>query len=205
MRTKTGLLIGVAALAAGLAHAGWAQAATVTQRTTYFAVKGSTLEELDRDLSRSGPYVAETGLRHPGATEVKFDGQVTYKRVAGGCKVDQTNLGLTLNMTLPRWTPPRRVAPETILVWQTLEQDIRRHENRHAEIAREWLKRMEMAIRNLRPRPSCAAMEADVNNVTQRYLASHERAQIEFDTIEGREVNFRLRRALNRTMQEYGR
>ncbi|HSP25185.1 MAG TPA: DUF922 domain-containing protein, partial [Saliniramus sp.] len=184
---------------------GPAQAGTVTQRTTYFAVKGSTLEELDRDLNRSGPYVAETGLRHPGATEVKFDGEITYKRVDGGCRVDQTNLSLTLNMTLPRWTPPKRVAPETVLVWRTLEEDIRRHENRHADIAKEWLKRMEMAIRNLRAKPSCAAMEADVNNVTQRYLASHERAQIEFDTIEGREVNFRLRRALSRTMQEYGR
>lgn len=201
MLTKSGLLlIGALSLVTGLAHAG-----TVTQRTTYFAVNGATLEELDRDLSRRGPYVAETGLRHPGATEVKFDGEVTYKRVEGGCRVDQTNLGLTLNMTLPRWTPPKRVAPETVLVWRTLEEDIRRHENRHAEIAKEWLKRMEMAIRNLRTQPTCAAMEADVNNVTQRYLASHERAQIEFDTIEGREVNFRLRRALSRTMQEYGR
>ncbi|NDV85206.1 DUF922 domain-containing protein [Aurantimonas aggregata] len=206
MRTNRGLpLIGVLALGVGLAHALPAEAAKVTQRTTYFAVKGSTLEELDRDLSRSGPYVAETGLRHPGATEVKFDGQVTYKRDASGCQVDQTNLSLTLNMTLPRWTPPKRVAPETVMVWRTLEEDIRRHENRHADIAKEWLKRMEMAIRNLRTQPSCAAMEADVNNITQRYLASHERAQIEFDTIEGREVNFRLRRALSRTMQEYVR
>ncbi|HEX2019357.1 MAG TPA: DUF922 domain-containing protein [Aurantimonas sp.] len=201
MLTKSVLLL-IGALAMGTAMA---QAGTVTQRTTYFAVRGSTLEELDRDLSRSGPYVAETGLRHPGATEVKFDGEVTYKRVDRGCQVDQTDLRLTLNVTLPKWTPPKRVAPQTVLVWQTLEKDIRRHENRHAEIAREWLKRMEMAIRNLRTEPSCAAMEAQVNDVTRRYLASHERAQIEFDTIEGREVNFRLRRALHRTMQEYGR
>jgi len=44
-----------------------------------------------------------------------------------------------------------------------------------------------------------------VNTVTARYLAGHERAQVEFDTIEAREVNFRLRRALYRAVQEQGR
>lgn len=196
MRKATAsIIVGFAVLWAGSAGAG-----SVDQKTSYFAVRGSTLAELDRDLNRQGPYVAETGLRHPGATEVKFDGKVSYKRLADGCAVDRADLGLMLRITLPKWTPPKRVARRTVLVWQTLEADIERHENQHAAIARNWLKRMEMAVRNLRTERTCADMEARVNMVTQRYLAGHERAQMEFDTIEGREVNFRLRRALYRTM-----
>ncbi|MEC5290831.1 DUF922 domain-containing protein [Aurantimonas sp. C2-6-R+9] len=196
MRAGMGsIVVGLAWLWAGVAHAG-----SVDQETSYFAVRGSTLAELDEDLNRQGPYVAETGLRHPGATEVKFDGKVTYKKVTKGCAVDRADLGLTLHITLPKWTPPKRVSARTVLVWRTLEADIKRHENQHATIAKTWLKRMEMAVRNLRTERTCADMEMHVNTVTQRYLAGHEQAQIEFDTIEGREVNFRLRRALNRNL-----
>lgn len=197
MRSRFGVCVVVAALCVPAV----AGAASIREKTTYFAVRGSTLAELDHDLNRRGPYVSETGIRHPGATQVKFDGKVTYERTAEGCAVDKTNLSLDLEMTLPRWIQPKRVPARTKLIWDTLEKDIRRHENHHAAIARNWLKRMESAIRNLRSEPTCSAMEAMVTTVTQRYLAGHERAQIEFDTIEGREVNFRLRRALARAVE----
>ncbi|MCQ0986233.1 DUF922 domain-containing Zn-dependent protease [Jiella marina] len=205
MKLTTGLcVLGVALSLAGAAAVG-AGAASITEKTTYFAVKGSTLAELDQDLNRRGPFLSETGVRHPGATEVTFDGKVSYKRTSEGCEVDQTNLSLNLEITLPKWTPPKRVSPQTRLIWQTLEADIVRHENRHAAIAKNWLKRTESALRNLRPERTCREMEAMVNTVTARYLAGHERAQVEFDTIEAREVNFRLRRALYRAVQEQGR
>ncbi|MCE7030665.1 DUF922 domain-containing Zn-dependent protease [Jiella avicenniae] len=198
MKSRLGLCVAVVALCLPAV----ADAASIREKTTYFAVRGSTLAELDQDLNRRGPYVSDTGIRHPGATQVKFDGKVTYKRTPDGCAVDATNLSLDLEMTLPKWIQPKRVPARTKLIWETLEKDIHRHENRHAAIATNWLKRMESAIRNLRTEPTCSAMEAMVNTVTQRYLAGHERAQIEFDTIEGREVNFRLRRALARAVDE---
>ncbi|WAP68585.1 DUF922 domain-containing Zn-dependent protease [Jiella pelagia] len=198
MRSRFGVCVAVAALCLP-AIAG---AASVSEKTTYFAVRGSTLAELDNDLNRRGPFLAETGIRHPGATQVKFDGKVTYKRTPEGCAVDAAALSLDLEMTLPKWVQPKRVSARTKLIWDTLEKDIRRHENRHAAIAKNWLKRTESAIRNLRAEPNCSAMEEMVTVVTQRYLAGHERAQIEFDTIEGREVNFRLRRALARAVGE---
>ena len=203
MTPKLGLFVAVAAVVMpGLIAPPVADAASIREKTTYFAVRGSTLPELDQDLSRRGPFISGTGIRHPGATEVKFDGKVTYKGTPDGCAVDRTNLSLDLEMTLPRWNPPRQVPARTKLIWDTLAKDIHRHESRHAAIAKQWLKRMEMAIRNLRAEPTCEAMEAMVTTVTQRYLAGHERAQIEFDTIEGREVNMRLRRALARAVSD---
>ena len=180
-----------------------AGAATVKQTTRYFAVHGATLSELDRSLNQAGPLVSETGQRHPGATEVRFDGKVTYKRVARGCTVDRTNIGLDLNIMLPKWQQPRRVSQETVLVWNTLSADIKRHELQHAAIAKNYLKRMEMALRNLQPERDCSAMESRVNQVTDHYLAGHQQAQMEFDKVEGREVNVRLRRALSQTLAGY--
>lgn len=199
-------VIAIAALAGIVTNIGFdnpAQAGTIRQTTRFFAVRGTTLAELDRDLNRSGPYVSETGMHHPGATEVRFNGTVTYKPVAGGCAVDKTNVGLNLEIMLPKWHRPRRVAAQTVIVWNTLAADIKRHELQHAAIARGYLKRMEMALRNLGRERNCAAMEARVNQVTDRYLSAHQRAQIAFDRVEGREVNVRLRRALSRTLAGY--
>ncbi len=196
-------MVALVALAMSVGLGDAARAGTIKQTTRFFAVHGTTLAELDRDLNRAGPYVSETGMHHPGATEVRFNGTVTYKTVRGGCAVDKTNVGLNLDIMLPKWRQPRRVARQTVIVWDTLAADIRRHEMQHAAIAKNYLKRMEMALRNLRPERSCAAMEARVNQVTDRYLSGHQQAQIEFDKVEGREVNVRLRRALSRTLAGY--
>ncbi|MBC8128917.1 MAG: DUF922 domain-containing protein [Rhizobiaceae bacterium] len=186
-------------LLAAVAPAGTAE---VRERTKYFTVTGTTLEELDRDLSRKGPLMTATGLRHPGATEVKFDGKVTYQPLEGACRVAGTGLNLRLVKTLPKWTAPRGASPTTAIVWKTLSDDIARHEADHARIAKAYVKKMESALRNLRPEADCAAMEARVNAVSARYLADHQRAQLEFDTVEGREMNRRLKRLLARNVRE---
>lgn len=196
-------MVALAAVAISGGFGNAARAGTIKQTTRFFAVHGTTLAELDRDLNRAGPYVTETGMHHPGATEVRFSGTVTYKAVSGGCAVNTTNVGLDLDIVLPKWQQPRRVERQTVIVWKTLAADIERHEFQHAAIARNYLKRLEMALRNLRAERSCTAMEALVNRVADRYLSGHQQAQTEFDKVEGREVNVRLRRALSRSLAGY--
>lgn len=175
--------------------------AQISETVTYFTVRGSTLEEIDEELQERGPPVGVTGMRHPGATRVRFDGFVTYRTENGRCRVDETNLSLDVEMMLPRWEGSRKASAQTNVIWRTISQDIERHEREHADIARHWLRRMQGALRNLKPQRDCRAMEARVNATTHRYLQWHERAQRDFDIVEGREVNYRLRRALRANLQ----
>lgn len=192
--------LSLVALLAGSTSA--ALAADIREHTRYFSIGGSTLEELDRDLSRNGPLMAGTNMRHPGATEVKFDGKVTYKPDGGLCRVAKTELTLRLVKTLPKWSAPNSATPSVALIWKTLSDDIARHEGDHARIARSYVRKMESAIRNLGAAKTCEEMEARVNAVSARYLAAHQAAQVEFDVIEGREMNMRLRRLLKRNIAE---
>lgn len=178
-----------------------ASAADIRQKTTYFTVRGATLEELDRDLDRKGPLMAATGSRHPGATEVKFGGKVTYKPADGSCTVDSTALTLHVTETVPKWARPKSASVTTAIIWKTLSDDIARHEAQHANIARTYVKKMESALRNLAPERDCDAMQARVDEITARYLAWHQQAQAQFDVIEGREMNMRLRRLLKRNVE----
>lgn len=180
-------------------------AAQISERTTYFSVHGSTLEEIDADLQRRGPVVGSEGLRHPGATSVKFDGHVTYRRQGTDCVVDETHLALHLEMTLPKWRSRNEAPREVALIWRTLSEDIDRHEREHADIAKRYVRRMESALRNLGTQRNCRAMEERVTATTRRYLRDHERAQRQFDVVEGREVNRRLRRALEANLRAENR
>lgn len=184
---------------------GAASAARISQRTTYFTITGSTLEQIDQELDRKGPYVADTGIHHPGTTQVKFAGKVTYQPDEGSCRVADILVTLDLVTTLPRWRPAKPASEQTKLIWATVESDIRRHEKGHAEIARMWAAKMEMALRNLGPARDCAAMEKSVTAVTDRYLARHEEAQRQYDIVEGREMSRRLRRALELRLSKAGK
>ncbi|WP_062227827.1 DUF922 domain-containing Zn-dependent protease [Aureimonas frigidaquae] len=186
----------ILALVLGACASQAASAADIAERTRHFTVTGATLEELDRSLARNGPMTGGGDAGHPGATSVTFDGQVNYRPDGTRCRVAVANFQLRTEIILPRWKRPRKPDPVVVLLWETLERDVARHEQQHADIARNWVTRMEMAVRNLAPQRDCHAMETLVARTTNRYLDGHERAQHEFDRQESHEMSLRLRRLL---------
>jgi predicted secreted Zn-dependent protease len=188
---KSALVLCLAA-AAGLAHVPSTQAETVITKTfAYFPVRGTTAADLDEALSRGGPLLQSTGNRHPGATEMKFGGSVTYSERPGRCGVDSARITLDTKIILPRWTQRRRADRDLAMIWDTLSGDIKRHEERHAEIAREYARKLESSVEGLRPQADCAAMEAAVARTTEQVLAEHDRDQARFDRVES--INFERR------------
>lgn len=163
----------------------------ITKSFAYFPIKGSTAADLDEALSSSGPLVKGTGARHPGATEMKFGGSVIYAQHANRCSVDTAKITLHTKIILPRWTQRRRADRDLALIWDTLASDIKRHEERHAEIARQHARKLQKAIEDLRPRENCAEMEAEVARVTEEILAAHDADQARFDRVES--INFEKR------------
>lgn len=197
------LTVLIAAAAAILAVAPAAQAETITRKSfSYFSVGGKTAAELDRELSRRGPAVKATGMRHPGATRMKFGGNVTYAETNGRCRIAEATITLDTRIILPRWKNRQRAEAGLALVWDTLARDIKRHEERHAEIARIHARKLEEAIDKLRPRRDCEAMKARVAEVTNRILADHDREQARFDRTESINFESRMVRLLEYRLQQ---
>jgi predicted secreted Zn-dependent protease len=181
----------------------------ITKSLSYFPVRGRTAADLDDALSQSGPLLQGTGIRHPGATEMRFGGTVTYvdqqpsdnlfaamltlllNRQGTYCAVDSARITLDTKIILPRWTQRRRAGADLTLIWDTLSGDIKRHEERHAEIARQYARKLESDVKGLRAQPNCQAMEAEVARITESVLAEHDAEQARFDRIEA--INFERR------------
>ncbi len=167
---------------------GLADAASVSRSYSYFRIGGATLSELQDELTARGPTVKSTGRRHPGATEMQFVNRLDYDGDAGKCRVSKASVSVKAKITLPRWTRPAGAAEDTKLIWGALAGDIKRHEESHVSIARDYARQIEEALLALPAQKTCAIAADRAQETIRRLLAAHDAAQERFDRIE--RINF---------------
>lgn len=168
----------------------------INKSFSYFTIGGRTAEELDKALSTGGPMMKSTGARHPGATRIKFGGSITYVNRGGRCAVGSARVTLSTRIILPRWKYRRQAGRDLALVWDTLSSDIKRHEERHAEIARNHARRMEKMFLALKPESDCERMQASVARVSATAIEDHDKDQARFDRTEAANFDKRMIRLL---------
>jgi predicted secreted Zn-dependent protease len=168
----------------------------ITKTYSHYPVGGRTSGELEQELWRQGPELAETGNRHPGATRIKIGRMISYAQSNGKCAVRDVEVRLETHLTLPRWTERDGADRTAALVWIVLSSDIKRHEERHAEIARQWARTLERELRALRPQPDCVRMQAQVEAVSKTILEKHSADHDRFDRVEAASFERRISRIL---------
>ncbi len=177
--------------------AGTVRAETIFRKTfSYFAISGKTPAELDDELAKRGPMARATGARHPGATQIKFGGSVTYYESGGRCAVKDAKVTLSTKIILPKWSNRRNASKEMRLIWDTLASDIKRHEERHAEIARTHARKLERDLQKLGTASNCNTMKDRVSRVSEESVAAHDADQRRFDRIEAANFENRMFRLL---------
>ena len=167
-----------------------AQAASLSKTYSYFNIGGLTLTEIEKELERRGPKLSGTGKRHPGATRMDFNTRLGYRERNGRCAITEARVTVKADVILPRWRQ-RGAESDVRLIWETLSSDIKRHEESHVIIARNYARELEDALKAVRPERTCDQTAAKAKQVNDRILARHDAAQDEFDRIEG--INFESR------------
>ena len=166
-----------------------AQAAKIYKIVSYYTLSGTTPAQLDKALTRNGPYLKSTGSHHPGATTISFDPRLKLVKDGRYCKVAAVSVDVHAKMSLPRWKQRSKTKSiEMALVWDTLSRDIKRHEESHIVIARAHATKIERAIKSLPYRTDCDELKQDIEKTTFNILADHDNAQKQFDRAEA--VNF---------------
>jgi predicted secreted Zn-dependent protease len=177
----------------------------VKKSISYFQIGGRTADDLDKELSRHGPLTQSTGARHPGATEIKFGGEISYTEKGGQCSIGKVKVTLNTKILLPRWTNRKRANAELALIWDTLSADIKRHEERHAEIARGYARELEGKLKALRPQRDCDILQQQVAATSRDVMAAHDKDQLRFDKVESKNFDTRMMRLLYHRLQANGR
>ncbi|MBZ9993818.1 DUF922 domain-containing Zn-dependent protease [Mesorhizobium sp. BH1-1-4] len=178
-----------------------ADAANLVKTYSYFAIGGRTLEDIEKQLAKHGPQVKSTGSRHPGATQMAFTTRVSYASQPGSCRIADAVVTVKVKVILPEWRRPRRADADVRLFWDTLSADIKRHEDRHVEIAKNHARALEDALKATYPRKDCDAAKAKAAEITAAELARHDQDQVRFDRVEGVNFESRILRLLRYRMQ----
>ncbi len=176
---------------------GMAKAEVVARKSiSYFDIKGRTADELDAALNQRGPLAMGSSSHHPGATKIRFGGNATYSEADGRCYISDVKVTVDTEIILPRWRDRRNADKQLSMIWDTLAADIRRHEDRHVEIARQHARQMERQILALRPAADCDTLQEKANEVTERETERHDADQARFDRIEAINFTSRMQRLL---------
>ncbi|MDX8447208.1 DUF922 domain-containing Zn-dependent protease [Mesorhizobium captivum] len=187
------LIFSLAAMPAG--------AASLVKTYSYFSVGGRTLDDIEKQLTKNGPEVKSTGSRHPGATQMAFTTRVSYAQTANSCRIANAQVTVKVKVILPEWRRPRKADPDVRLFWDTLSADIKRHEERHVEIAKNHARELEDALKATYPQKTCEAAKAKAAEISAAILARHDRAQVQFDRVESVNFESRIIRLLRYRMQ----
>jgi len=168
-----------------------ASAENVNKTYSYFSVGGKTLDELERELNKRGPKVKTTGQRHPGATRMQFNTRLGYMEKNGSCRVTEATVTVKAKVILPRWRQRNGADQDVRLVWDTLSSDIKRHEDQHVAIARDYARKLERQLTRLRSK-DCKTVAAKAEATADALLKKHDQAQAKFDQAEAANFEKRL-------------
>jgi predicted secreted Zn-dependent protease len=174
-----------------------AQSASLSKSYSYFSIGGSTLDEIETQLAKRGPQLKNSSKRHPGATRMEFTTRLGYAEgTNGSCEIVQANVSVRARVILPRWRRSKKADEDVRLIWDTLSSDIKRHEESHVIIAKNHAREMEEALKGLYRQKSCRILAAKAKAISAKLLEKHDRAQVEFDRIEGMNFESRILRLL---------
>lgn len=175
---------------------GSASAASLSKTYTYFSIGGDTLDEIETELSKRGPQLNGAGRRHPGATQMEFTTRLNYADAGDGCEIVDASVSVEAKVILPRWRKRAKSDDDVRLFWDTLSSDIKRHEESHVGIAKNFAREIEQALEKLGRRDTCGELAQKAAEVRERLLVKHDKAQASFDRVEGKNFQSRMLRLL---------
>ena len=156
---------------------------TIKERTTTYSVSGKTGKDIYQQIVRKGPKLRGRKGAHVATTTFNYDFRNIRTAIRGNrCVV--TNIDVVMNFVYrtPKWTG--RGSPEVRRAWKAFEGHIRRHEDKHRDIAIEYARRLESGALRLTGdvRRGCSDFRAKAESLGRRERAWHDRKQQAFDS-----------------------
>lgn len=174
VRTMTGLALSLVLTAC---------VSTATQvSTSYYDVRGTTAEDIDRDIRAKGPLKGHALA----LAAIQFEPvSILQRETDKGCHFEAAKFRVKAAITLPRWTD-RLKSPDRDLrrAWQGLSDYARWHEDMHVRIAERFASQLSRDIEAIEPQKTCDRLDRTAKTIVDRNARSHDKAQNAFDRAE---------------------
>ncbi len=149
----------------------------------YYNLKGTSFEQLDRQIALHGPTVEGVG-RAVAATRISMLPDVRFGEESGECRVTSANIRVKADVTLPRLSDRRKASKELRPAFSSIERYAKQHEAVHVAIADNHAEMAERAILKLPAAENCDVLKAKAVAIFEEIMAKHRAAQLKFDADE---------------------
>jgi predicted secreted Zn-dependent protease len=154
----------------------------IQQRTEFFDIGyvSGDPEQVRNGFRHNGPLVK--GRLAWGVTSSKGVSLTkSVQPIGSGCAIKSADVSMSLVVTLPAWSWRNTAAPEQQAHWDCVERMVEVHENRHVEIWRETLHRIDKAVNDMTSAVPCGELNGRVQAVFDRLIAESRVRQAAFD------------------------
>lgn len=151
-------------------------------RVEPYRVTGHSVESLLASLRDGGPRV--DGDIFFGLTSTTLAYRFAYRERAGLCETTDARVDLDVTITIPEWQSTPSAPYELRRDWQRFAQALRRHEERHRDLAVEHAHAVRRAVDGLRA-PTCDAVAGLAARRAEQAQAVAEAAHRAYDASTG--------------------
>jgi len=145
----------------------------VTETNSYYAIRGFTQQDLQRQMHRYGPR-GEDGRRYDAATLYHMTNTYSWRRERDDCRIQTVNVELSLRTILPEWANPQDAPPGPRDDWPVRLAALRRHEDGHRAIDLKGAQALWDAVSALPPAPDCDAFQRRVKEASESVVRATE-------------------------------
>ncbi|EFL90083.1 DUF922 domain-containing protein [Ahrensia sp. R2A130] len=174
----------------------------INERTKYYSVTGRNGKALFRSIKRRGPKHRMTGHAIATTTTSIKVRDMKFGIRGRNCVVENVNVFVDITYKYPRWRDRRRANADVRKAWDAFEVRVKKHEETHGRISREYARGLEKKLKTLFGRKSRGCKDFgkfSERRLKQAYVAFQKR-QYNFDRREG-SARSRIRR-LQAALQE---
>jgi predicted secreted Zn-dependent protease len=157
---------------------------SITNKTVFYPVSGSSLMQLRGSMSRSGPHMGS--VRAYGLTQVKPTFS-TGSGKGGNCSPSQFQMTLNFTTHLPRLRSADALSSSELSSWTNFVGYVRKHEQTHRSIYQSCMAGVEAKVRRSGA-SSCATIEAAAAKAWLAAVPECRRRNASYDASEGKRL-----------------
>ena len=148
----------------------------------YYAVYGSTVEQLRASFDHNGPMHTESKKGHAHAiTQWSMQWGLDYKPHAGKCMVSDVWTKVTTVSILPQWKKPDAVSPQLESKWTAYENALKLHEQGHHQLTMNTAEAFKKALTGTVVAPPCKGVKLKLKQKAAQIYSEFESKQKEYD------------------------
>ena len=150
---------------------------SIVQTTNYYTVTGANFREIRQSISAARPW--KDGF--DGDTRWNVEWKFTFADTAAACSCSSFSTTTRIATTLPRWTPPADVAPESKNYWTNYFVALAQHEAGHARIGIAAANEIHKTIGTISAQPDCERLKKFINERAEHLVEEYRGREREYD------------------------